>query len=184
MEQIITWNDYGESHYIGPIKSAGIPNGSQRYVLSNPHDAWRELLPYYIASYKNGQAPPVTEEKVVYYHKPNPSASCSDGGTVGNQRGDPPHTIQEVSLDQVSVDVLISEPAEVSVRIGDSSPTVAQAERGGANHFAVPFNGRTGQVTVTVSRNGQSVVSATGTDISNNCEGGLVNWNAIVAGSS
>lgn len=125
----------------------------------------------------------MTEEKVIYYHKPNPSASCSDGGTVGNQPGDTPYTIEDVSLDQVSVDVLVSASAEVSVKIGDNDPTVLQAEPG-ANHFAVPFNGRTGKVTVRVSRDGQSVISATGTEISGNCADGLVNWNAIVAGSS
>jgi hypothetical protein len=119
----------------------------------------------------------------VYYHKPNPSASCSDGGTAGNQPGDAPYTIQEVSLDQVSVDVLVRERAEVTVRIGDHEPTVGQAENVGPNHFAVPFNGRTGKVTVTVSRNGQTVASATGTEISTQCQDGLVNWNAIVAGS-
>lgn len=124
------------------------------------------------------------EEKVVYYHKPNPSASCSDGGTAGNQPGDAPYTISDVSLDQVSVDVLVSGPAEVSVQIGDNDPTVKQAENAGPNHFAVPFNGQTGTVTVTISRNGQSVVSASGTEISNDCQNGLVNWNAIVAGSS
>ena len=125
----------------------------------------------------------MTEEKVVYYHKPNPSKPCSNGGTVGNQPGDTPYTIEEVSLDQVSVDVLISEPAEVRVQIGNET-TVEQAKDAGLNHFAVPFDGRTGKVTVTVSRNGQRVVSATGTEISSNCENGLVNWNAVVAGSS
>lgn len=184
VDQIITWNDYGESHYIGPIKSAGLPTGSERYVISNPHEAWRNLLPYYISTYKNGVAPPVTEEKVVYYHKPNPSASCSDGGTAGNQRDDTPYSIKDVSLDQVSVDVLISEPAEVSVQIGDSDPTIEKAKNAGANHFAVPFNGRTGKVTVTIVRGGHSVVSATGTEISNDCKDGLINWNAVVAGSS
>lgn len=121
---------------------------------------------------------------MVYYHKPNPSKSCSNGGTVGNQPGDTPYSIEEVSLDQVSVDVLTSEPAEVSVQIGDNDPTIEQAKNAGLNHFAVPFDGRTGKVTVTVSRDGQSVVSATGTEISTNCENGLVNWNAVVAGSS
>ena len=126
----------------------------------------------------------MTEEKVVYYHKPNPSESCSDGGTVGNQPGDTPYSIKEVSLDQVSVDVLISQPAEVSVLIGDHDPTIEQAGNAGLNHFAVPFNGRTGKVTITVSRDGRSVVSATGTEISIDCQNGLVNWNAVVAGSS
>ena len=76
------------------------------------------------------------------------------------------------------------QPADVNVQIGSNTPTVLHAEKAGANHLAVPFNGQTGVVTVTL--NGQSIVTATGTEISNDCSsgGGLVNWNAIVAGSS
>lgn len=52
--EIVTWNDYGESHYIGPIWQDGIPHDSGAkedatwYVDGMPHDAWREVLPYYI----------------------------------------------------------------------------------------------------------------------------------------
>jgi hypothetical protein len=44
--EMLTWNDYGESHYIGPIRAAGIPAGAKWYVQNNPHDAWRIQLPY------------------------------------------------------------------------------------------------------------------------------------------
>ncbi|SLM37963.1 alpha--glucanase [Lasallia pustulata] len=48
--EIISWNDYGESHYIGPIRSPGIPSGAARYVDNMPHDDWRAFLPFYIAA--------------------------------------------------------------------------------------------------------------------------------------
>lgn len=183
--QIISWNDYGESHYIGPIRPSGIVQGANRYVQNNPHDSWRDVLPYYIAWYKTGVAPSVSEDKVVFYHKPNPSNSCSDGGTLGYQpgSGDNSYTIEQVSLDQISIIVLSTDAADISVQVGSNTPTALHAENAGAHHFAVDFAGQTGGVTVTVTRNGQSVAAATGPGISTNCPEGLTNFNAIVYGS-
>lgn len=183
--QIISWNDYGESHYIGPIRPAGIVSGANRYVDNNPHDALRDVLPYYIAKYKNGVGPSVTEDKVVFYHKPNPSTSCSDGGTLGYQpgSGDAPSTIEQVSLDNISVIVLSTDAADVSVQVGSNAPTSLRADSAGAHHFAVDFTGQTGSVTVTVTRNGRAVATATDPGISTDCPDGLTNFNAIVYGS-
>ncbi|KAK3497175.1 glycoside hydrolase [Neurospora hispaniola] len=57
--EILTWNDYGESHYIGPVreKSLGLfqsANAPLNYAENMPHDGWRRLLPYYIQQYKQG----------------------------------------------------------------------------------------------------------------------------------
>ncbi|KAK3355757.1 glycoside hydrolase [Neurospora tetraspora] len=57
--EILTWNDYGESHYIGPVreKSLGLfqsGNAPLNYAENMPHDGWRKLLPYYIQQYKQG----------------------------------------------------------------------------------------------------------------------------------
>ncbi|KAM7194925.1 glycosyl hydrolase [Rhypophila sp. PSN 637] len=58
--QILTWNDFGESHYIGPVRelpakqlidAGGAPVD---YVSGNTHDGWRKLLPFYIEKYKSG----------------------------------------------------------------------------------------------------------------------------------
>ncbi|KAM0332543.1 hypothetical protein ACHAQA_002827 [Verticillium albo-atrum] len=58
--QIISWNDYGESHYIGPLDERQYTAfGSDRgkspfnYVRDMPHDGWRDILPYVIDTYKN-----------------------------------------------------------------------------------------------------------------------------------
>lgn len=54
--EIISWNDYGESHYIGPIvdKALGaleVGEAPYDYVSDFPHDGWRQLLPFYIDMY-------------------------------------------------------------------------------------------------------------------------------------
>ncbi|KAL1957040.1 hypothetical protein VTO42DRAFT_6417 [Malbranchea cinnamomea] len=38
MVMILTWNDFGESHYIGPIHDDGIPEGAARYVFIHMMD--------------------------------------------------------------------------------------------------------------------------------------------------
>ena len=58
--EIITWNDWGESHYIGPLHdneyaALGDDRGKApfNYVENMPHDGWRQFLPYIIDTYKN-----------------------------------------------------------------------------------------------------------------------------------
>ncbi|KAF5315005.1 hypothetical protein D9619_007104 [Psilocybe cf. subviscida] len=53
--QVLTWNDYGESHYVGPIKGAQ-PN-SQAWTDGMDHTAWLALTKYYAAAFKTGSYP-------------------------------------------------------------------------------------------------------------------------------
>jgi len=182
--QILTWNDFGESHYIGPLHSSSVPTESQTYVTDMAHDGWREVLPYYIHAYKNGNATtlPVAQEKIIYSHRPNPSSSGSNGGTTGNAGWQantyPP---ADCSLDAINLDVIVSAPSDVTVQIGNNAPTQMRATTSGPNHFLVYFNGQTGPVTYTVSRNGATVMSLNGAAITP--ASGRVNWNAIVGTS-
>ncbi|KAL9108413.1 MAG: hypothetical protein Q9187_008299 [Circinaria calcarea] len=188
--EIITWNDYGESHYVGPLRDpSGIPQGAEAYVKDMPHDAWRELLPYYIDTYKNGNTtmPEIPKVKVVYAHRPNPSFPDKSGGTIGNnpafgQQAFPP---EKVSQDLISLNVLVDSPASVSVQIGNNAPTQLSATNRGINHFSVPFNGQTGAVTYTVTSNGQTMLKHVGAAITNQLlDTKGVNWNAIVGSAS
>lgn len=51
--EVISWNDYGESHYIGPLHDEeydafDIGKGPFNYALQMPHDGWRLFLPFLI----------------------------------------------------------------------------------------------------------------------------------------
>ncbi|OJD22393.1 hypothetical protein ACJ73_06261 [Blastomyces percursus] len=97
MVQIISWNDYGESHYIGPIREPGIPQGAANYVVRNPHDAWRTLLPVYISSYKSNNANNPGE------HFPQcPSADSADSPTYGDGRRDGPNDSKSKPIDIIT----------------------------------------------------------------------------------
>ncbi|KAF8910820.1 glycosyl hydrolase family 71-domain-containing protein [Mucidula mucida] len=78
--QVISWNDYGESHYIGPIKGAQ-PN-SQAWVDGFPHTAWLALNSYYALAFKEGRYPPIKEDKIFVWARPHlKTAYASDDST-------------------------------------------------------------------------------------------------------
>ena len=184
--EIITWNDFGESHYVGPLNPAEYYPGSEKYVANVPHDAWRLLLPAYIDAYK-GNSGITYDEVLVYAHKPNPGANtdrCSAGDVVGyDYRYQAAVSAAEVSTDAIDVYVLVNSPADVTVKIGDGQAVPLRAETAGVNYFSVPFDGQTGQVTYAVSRDGNDFISFQGQTISPDCVDGQINFNAIVGSS-
>lgn len=68
--EVITWNDYGESHYIGPIEGAQ-PN-SQAWVDGFDHQGWLEMTKYYATAFKQGSYPSITQDKVFLWARPHP----------------------------------------------------------------------------------------------------------------
>ncbi|KAI4212429.1 MAG: hypothetical protein LQ351_004861 [Letrouitia transgressa] len=182
--EILTWNDYGESHYIGPIKDQGVPSGAHKYVDNMPHDHWRDLLPYYIAAYKNGQAPTITEDKSHIWFRLTPAAAGNNGGTSGNAPYQPYVDPNVVVQDQVFFTALLRDSADVFVYIGDSSADTFHQDGAGVLHGSVPFNGRTGKVRLDILRNGESVLSIVSeVEIAASPANGLTNYNAWVGGS-
>ncbi|KAH8702310.1 putative alpha-1,3-glucanase [Talaromyces proteolyticus] len=182
--QIISWNDYGESHYIGPIYPDGIPQGAERYVQGNPHDPWRKLLPYYIASYKTASKARirVTRDTLVFWYRLNPNDSGSNGETTGNcpQQGQPAMDPRLLAEDKIYIAALVKEPSIVLAQIGAGPVTELFASRSGMNTFEVPFGGQTGNTTFAILRDDREVAYATGPAITKQCVDGKVNWNAVV----
>jgi len=147
--QIISWNDYGEAHYIGPIHEQGIPQGAATYVTSNPHDAWRELLPYYIDAYKSGNLssiPPTNNtasinpsavqfsaedpvaDLLTYWYRVNPSSAGSSGGTTGKQPcyGQPILHPGLVSQDQLFVTAMVTARVRLRFRSAAFYPPLSK----------------------------------------------------------
>ncbi|KAI9839216.1 MAG: hypothetical protein M1819_003209 [Sarea resinae] len=187
--EIITWNDYGESHYIGPIRSAGIPSGASWYVSGNPHDAWRTVLPFYIAQYKNDNAsmPAISTESVTAWYRLNPASSGSANGTTGNTASQGQTTVDPgtVDVDAVFVSALVATlPATVAVSIGSVQVANWTVEFEGVSHWSVAFGSNTGDVSVVLERSGSQVAIVNGAAITTDCTNGNVNWNAWVGDST
>ncbi|KAF5357628.1 hypothetical protein D9758_007524 [Tetrapyrgos nigripes] len=118
--QIISWNDYGESHYIGPIKGAQ-PTGSEAWTGGMGHAAWLPLTSYYASAFKNGgQYPDISKdgdgEKSVMWSRTH-SAQAQVGDPVGEVMG------RELVEDTVWAVTLLAEPANVTFEVYAYTPS-------------------------------------------------------------
>ncbi|KAG9256840.1 glycoside hydrolase [Emericellopsis atlantica] len=154
--QIITWNDFGESHYIAPVVSQQVVEGADKYVNGFDHSAWQKVLPYFIKAYKEGSravAPP-SDEAIAWYRE-SPAKAGSDGGTIWGQSGS--LSASDATDDVVNVLTVTIDETDIEVIIGGQGQTF---RTGGGNEPAklwqVPWDGLTGSVGLKM--NGREVV--------------------------
>ncbi|KAH8193680.1 hypothetical protein TruAng_012156 [Truncatella angustata] len=160
--EIITWNDYGESHYIGPVTAgalyafdSGYGDALFNYAADVPHDGWRMFLPFLISLAKTGTATVGTQGVTVWYRN-SAAATCDIGGTVGNtcSQLQIEYLPSDIIQDKIFYSALLAASAPVTVTIGGVSLvatwTDTPATGIGIYHGSVDFSGHTGQVVVTV----------------------------------
>ncbi|KAL4982540.1 glycosyl hydrolase family 71-domain-containing protein [Aspergillus falconensis] len=192
--QIISWNDFGESHYIGPLpkgdyKAFEIGKAPYDYITGMPHDAWRKLLPYWIDMYKNGKAS-ISEELVVGWYRPNPARACNSGGTTGNtaQQLQIEFDPAEVAQDIIVFSAVLTSDASISVTVGGVALPAKWKNKPsggvGVYHGSVAYGSNRGAVKISISRSGKTIASFTGIDITTNCRDGYTNWNAWVGSAT
>lgn len=195
--QLLTWNDWGESHYLGPSINtefpSALPEGSAWYVDYIPHNAWLNDLLYYIHAYKTDSTAfdGGLDPHFSVWYRLNPGAACDANGTVClNQQNGSTFAPGECDVDAVFFTVFAAGVSSVGVAIGGSTPSVVQATEAGVFHGSVPFDGRTGEVVVNVTVSDGTVFGTNPLvcpDITTSCDGagqdGRTNWNAWVGGS-
>jgi hypothetical protein len=190
--EIISWNDYGESHYIGPVRSNAlgamdVGKAPLDYVSGMPHDGWRQLLPFAIDMFLHNTTT-ITDEVLVVWHRTQPATACGAGGTTGNTASQLQLEFapSDVVQDAVFFSAILTAPADVSVTIGgaavQASWTAQPDGKGGVGryHGRAAFGGNLGAVTVMVSRGGVPLLSVSGASVTNECQNQLQNWNAWV----
>lgn len=207
--QILTWNDYGESHYIGPVREKALglfdaAGAGVNYVRGMEHEGWRASLGFWIARYKAGGATVqaaaagggAVEERLVVSYRRYPCSACADGQTTGGNRnfGETVVPPQQLMQDAVFYSVALNgvEDVTATIVIGSSPQAgtltlVEGSAGGGAGLYSgsVPFAGKMGPVSVTVSRGGKVVsVVQGGPAITTDCENGLQNWNPVSLSSA
>ncbi|KAF5015138.1 hypothetical protein F66182_13630, partial [Fusarium sp. NRRL 66182] len=131
-----------------------------------PHESFRDFLPYYIATFK-GNTFDISRDQMQYWYRLAPAAAGSECGVYGN---DP-------DQGQTAVDV----NSVVQDKIG-SNAAVSYDGVAGINHWNQDFNGQTGAVTFSVVRDGATVKSGTGAEItaSTSLSNGCTNYNTWV----
>ena len=188
-EQIITWNDYGESHYIGAVHNSGMPGispedpkGARRYVDGMPHDRWRDLLPYYIEAYKTSSRPAILSDKLHYWYRLSPADAGSCKGTVGNAPWEPHANANNVVQDRVFFTALLKAAAVITIQIGSHPAERFRADIPGPFHSSIPFGGRIGAVQVKIIRENAVVGFGMGARIIASPVDDVTNFNAWVGG--
>ncbi|KAF8231711.1 glycoside hydrolase [Tricholoma matsutake] len=171
--QILTWNDYGESHYVGPIKGAQ-PN-SQAWVDGMNHTAWLELTAYYAMAFKTGQTPSIVKDKIVMWSRTHPSQA-----TAPDPVGRPDNF--ELSEDAVWAVVMTTAPSTVRLSTSSTNSKTYNVSAG-LTKLSVPINaGDT--MKGTIQRNGQTIVELNPPEFTFRGSPQSYNFNAFVASAT
>ncbi|GFF26046.1 mutanase Pc12g07500 [Aspergillus lentulus] len=193
--EIISWNDFGESHYIGPLDDTQysafkIGNAPYNYVENMPHDGWRQLLPYVIDTYRNGRATFDTEVLVTWY-RPTLASACGDGGTTANTASQLQIEYRPVDIvdDRIFVSALLSEPAYLTINygVGEYGVDWDYTPEGGVGiyHASMALNGQTGSATIQLLRDSGVFISYNPSQgISTTCTNDITNWNVWVGSAT
>ncbi|KAI0292805.1 glycoside hydrolase family 71 protein [Russula brevipes] len=111
--QVISWNDYGESHYLAPVRGAQ-PN-SQAWVDGFPHAPWLELNAYFARAFKEGRMPPIERDKIFVWARPHPKNAIAPD-TIPRPRD------WELADDKFWVVVFACAPCIALLAVGDERP--------------------------------------------------------------
>ncbi|KAB8071248.1 glycosyl hydrolase family 71-domain-containing protein [Aspergillus leporis] len=186
--EVVTWNDYGEAHYIAPLGSPHTDDGSSKWVNDLPHNGWMEMARPYIAAYKAGAASVneyIKEEQLIYWYRPTPrGVNCDTTDTcmvpadnsTGNYFMGRPNG-WETMEDSVFVVSLLKSPAKIQVASGNNQQTFEA--KAGAQSFKIPMG--IGKQSFSVVRDGKMILSGTSPkEIIDGCVCGIYNFNPFV----
>ncbi|KAF9218465.1 glycoside hydrolase family 71 protein [Gyrodon lividus] len=127
--QIITWNDFGESSYVGPIE--GVQPQSQAWTNGyDNHDSWLDLMSYFIQGFKTGVYPPISEDRLFMWAKLYPTSAA-----IADPVGKPDNA--DYLQDYLWGTAFLKAPAEVTLLCGGDSVTVSLPS--GVSGLALPL---------------------------------------------
>ena len=171
--QIISWNEFGECHYISEIQEAQVLDMAKPYVDGFHHEGLRSVLPWYIAAYKKGSRDipmpkSLGDGVAVAWYRTTPAnlTNCGDGGSHWGQNGT--LTAKAAVVDSINVIAIAAkEKSTVSITLGNEIK-ILDVPQGAPRFFQIPFkdfekpNGK-----VQILMNG--VVGAEGPAITDKC---------------
>ncbi|KAH9485734.1 Glucan endo-1,3-alpha-glucosidase agn1 [Psilocybe cubensis] len=170
--QIISWNDYGESHYIGPIKGAQ-PN-SQAWVDGYPHEAWLPLTQYYTKAFQTGKYPAITKDRVFMWARPHPKHATSADPV-------PRPNNWELTDDTAWIVVFATAPARISVYTNENSADKKNYDvKAGVTKLSFELKADEG-MKVSLIRDNKTVVVCNPMAYRFESRPGVYNFNAYVA---
>ncbi|THH13902.1 hypothetical protein EW146_g6365 [Bondarzewia mesenterica] len=152
--EIVTWNDYGESHYISDINPVvNLGDQAPFYVVGFDHSKWRDVAQYYISYYKSGTAPTIIKDEVVFWYRAYPKGVTCSTGTLPRNAAFP--------ADAVFALAMLKDTATITLAIG--SNTINFTAGPGLTMNSVPFPTEDHQIPyVAISRDGATIADTYG----------------------
>ncbi|ORX37242.1 glycoside hydrolase [Kockovaella imperatae] len=169
--EIVTWNDYGESHNVGPFNTPHTNDGAALWASGLSHTSMLDLSVPYIEAFKAGlPVPVVTQEFMVYWHRPTlKDVECDSTDNCGSKP-----TGWEYVADSVFVATVTKNGAMVTVTSGDNAP-VTQKVSGGIQIFQVPMSAGDQQFSMKTSW-GMSTSGSSNVTVLDTCWNGIYNF--------
>ncbi|GFZ45004.1 glucan endo-1,3-alpha-glucosidase [Saitozyma sp. JCM 24511] len=170
--EIITWNDFGESHYIGPYDTPHTDDGSSAWASGLDHTAMLDMAVPYINAFKAGQTTvTVQDEMLVYWYRPHlKSAECDSTDLCGAKP-----TGWDFLEDSVFVTAMTISGGTVTVTSG-SNAAVTTTVDAGVQIFQVPMGVGTQSFSFQTNSGGSGSGSGN-VSISADCWNGNYNYN-------
>ncbi|KAI0753268.1 glycoside hydrolase [Daedaleopsis nitida] len=181
--QILTWNDFGESSYLGPKRATQpLPPGAARWVDGFDHTGWLALTKHYAAHFKSGVEPAVEKDVLVMWARPHPKNArvAGDADPVG-----PPRDF-ELLQDRIWAVVLATGDAQLTLASGDADGAAQTFDvRAGVNKFSLPLEASGhGFMRGVLVRDGQTVVELHPEGFVFDPHPSAYNYNAFVASAT
>jgi len=154
--EICTWNDFNESTYISPVMNPETYFPPLQIPHRYSHEGYLELSKRFIAWYKTGQQPPITQDALFYFYRTHPMnavASNTNDMWVGWRTGD--------IADQIYVTTVLTAPAQVEISSGNLTTTNQVPT--GISSFRTSF--APGAQNFVLQRNGVQVLTTQGPNI-------------------
>lgn len=148
--EVVSWNDYGESTYVGPIEGA-MPTEAEAWATASfPHTDILSLQAFYSVAWKTGTYPAITQDKVWIWSRAYPAMGTATSDPLGPPSG------QSWTNDNFYAQVHLTAAASVILSTNSGSQTFQGTA--GINRFSYPLAAGSG-IRVQVIRNGQTTVN-------------------------
>jgi len=170
--EVLTWNDYGESHYIGPIEGSQ-PN-SQAWVNGFDHQGWLDIMQYYIEYYKTGSAPSISKDRIFLWAK-----LFATNATASDPVG-PPKDANWAS-DTLWAQFHLTDTADLTLTCGSSTQTFSSVPAG-VSKQKLALTGDC-DMSAKITRGGSDAVSFAPQGMNFSTTPPSYNFNAFVAAS-
>ncbi|KAF9031404.1 glycoside hydrolase family 71 protein [Hymenopellis radicata] len=172
--QIISWNDFGESHYVGPIE--GAQPMSESWTTGFPHTGFLDMIKYYAPAFTAGRdvSNSIDADRVFVWGRLSPAGATTDDPV-------PKPDGAENTEDAVWGIVLLTDPALVTFSCGDSKSTTVPLDAG-ANKMKLDLRDASDcALRVVINKSGQNTMDWSPEGYVWNTHPNTYNFNCFVA---